>query len=220
MAKRRIEAVLLTLVLFMGCGSESSTPAPPAPSTSEISRPTPPTSIRPKPTVVLQAGQTYQVSTQIPLLSAMSNDPAIITAAIVIPAGGYFQCIQKELQGEGNWYSVQIWDGGGNVYTGYIDAERLSQGSAKPYVANSQVPSQSQGRAATQGFARGNFSQPTQSLQSAGDGAVYIAPQSGRKYHSSQDCRGLKGASQVVSTTAAQAQAQGYEACKICGGGH
>lgn len=42
---------------------------------------------------------------------------------------------------------------------------------------------------------------------------VYVAPQSGTKYHYSQNCRGLNNANSTVSMSLSEAQAQGYSLC-------
>lgn len=42
---------------------------------------------------------------------------------------------------------------------------------------------------------------------------VYVAPQSGTKYHFSSTCRGLKQASSVVEMSLTEAQNQGYTLC-------
>ncbi|MGX7199012.1 hypothetical protein [Enterococcus nangangensis] len=42
---------------------------------------------------------------------------------------------------------------------------------------------------------------------------VYVAPDSGKKYHFSSTCRGLSKANSVVSMTLSEAQAQGYTLC-------
>ena len=48
--------------------------------------------------------------------------------------------------------------------------------------------------------------QPTESV-------VYIAPQSGTKYHYDSTCRGLKTANSIISMTVSEAQSQGYTLC-------
>ena len=42
---------------------------------------------------------------------------------------------------------------------------------------------------------------------------VYIAPNSGRKYHNDPNCRGLSRANSVIPMSLADAQAQGYTLC-------
>lgn len=42
---------------------------------------------------------------------------------------------------------------------------------------------------------------------------VYIAPNSGRKYHYDRNCRGLSRAKSISSMTESQAKAQGYTLC-------
>ena len=44
---------------------------------------------------------------------------------------------------------------------------------------------------------------------------VYVAPESGKKYHNSKNCRGLKNANKIVSMTKKEAK-KNYDACKIC----
>ena len=48
----------------------------------------------------------------------------------------------------------------------------------------------------------------------ATDKKVYIAD-TGKKYHC-KDCRTLKKAKKLTELTVKQAQAKGYEACKVC----
>ena len=48
----------------------------------------------------------------------------------------------------------------------------------------------------------------------AADKKVYIAD-SGKKYHC-QDCRTLKKTKKLTELTEEEAQAKGYEACKVC----
>lgn len=45
---------------------------------------------------------------------------------------------------------------------------------------------------------------------------VYIAPYSGKRYHRSRECRGLRNARSVASTNRDKARADGYTPCKIC----
>jgi len=42
---------------------------------------------------------------------------------------------------------------------------------------------------------------------------VYVAPDSGTKFHYSNTCRGLKRANSIVSMSISEATAQGYELC-------
>ncbi len=50
----------------------------------------------------------------------------------------------------------------------------------------------------------------------AASAKVYVAPDSGKKYHSSKDCRGLSNANEIVKMTKKKAKDQGYTKCKIC----
>ena len=68
----------------------------------------------PIPAVVLTPGQVYQVSVSVPLLPAMSKLDTVLKNARIIPAYGYFQCIQRETQYAGSWYSAKIFDGAGH----------------------------------------------------------------------------------------------------------
>lgn len=52
-----------------------------------------------------------------------------------------------------------------------------------------------------------------QEVVQAVEQAVYIAPQSGTKYHFSSTCRGLKQANSVVEISLTEAQNQGYTLC-------
>lgn len=45
---------------------------------------------------------------------------------------------------------------------------------------------------------------------------VFVAPLSGKKYHKTQDCRGLKKNKKVEKISIKDAHSQGYEPCKIC----
>lgn len=45
---------------------------------------------------------------------------------------------------------------------------------------------------------------------------VYVAPESGTKYHKYSDCRSLKNADYVRSMTPKKAKKAGYTKCKIC----
>lgn len=47
-------------------------------------------------------------------------------------------------------------------------------------------------------------------------GAVYIAPLSGKRYHSSPDCRGLSNARSVDAVDQDDAIARGLTPCRIC----
>lgn len=49
--------------------------------------------------------------------------------------------------------------------------------------------------------------------QAAQGRTVYVAPQSGKKYHFNANCRGLSNANSVVSMTESEAAAQGYGRC-------
>ena len=44
---------------------------------------------------------------------------------------------------------------------------------------------------------------------------VYVAPNSGKKYHKTKSCRGLKKADKIVSMTKKEAK-KNYDACKLC----
>lgn len=63
------------------------------------------------------------------------------------------------------------------------------------------------------------FRAPTDQ-QPATDGGriVYYAPSSGKRYHSTPNCRGLSQARSVASCTLQQAKAKGLTPCRICGG--
>ena len=50
----------------------------------------------------------------------------------------------------------------------------------------------------------------------AASSKVYIAPDSGTKYHCSKDCRGLKNANSIKKISKKEAKEQGYKKCKIC----
>lgn len=45
---------------------------------------------------------------------------------------------------------------------------------------------------------------------------VYVAPESGKKYHKYSNCRGLNSADGVVGMTPKKAKKAGYTKCKIC----
>ncbi len=45
---------------------------------------------------------------------------------------------------------------------------------------------------------------------------VYVAPQSGTRYHCTRSCRGLRRANRVIRITKSQARSQGYTKCRIC----
>ena len=45
---------------------------------------------------------------------------------------------------------------------------------------------------------------------------VYIAPYSGKKYHSTQRCRGLNRARYTKGVSLKYAKSHGYTKCKIC----
>lgn len=45
---------------------------------------------------------------------------------------------------------------------------------------------------------------------------VYVAPNSGKKYHAYKGCRGLSRARRIVKYTKKKAKARGYKKCKIC----
>lgn len=45
---------------------------------------------------------------------------------------------------------------------------------------------------------------------------VYVAPESGKKYHCKKSCRGLSKANKIVSKTEKEAKKAGYTKCKIC----
>ena len=45
---------------------------------------------------------------------------------------------------------------------------------------------------------------------------VYVAPNSGKKYHAYKRCRGLSRAKRIVKYTKKKAKARGYKKCKIC----
>ena len=45
---------------------------------------------------------------------------------------------------------------------------------------------------------------------------VYVAPESGTKYHCKKECRGLKNANEIVRMSKKKAKEQGYKKCKIC----
>ena len=57
--------------------------------------------------------------------------------------------------------------------------------------------------------------QPQPASQAVED-TVYIAPNSGNRYHRSQECRSLRNARSVVSINRDKARADGYTPCKIC----
>lgn len=61
-------------------------------------------------------------------------------------------------------------------------------------------------QAAAQTFAQATAAQPVGQT-------VYIAPDSGTKYHFDSGCRGLSNANSIVSMTLSDAQAQGYTLC-------
>ncbi|MCC6488391.1 MAG: hypothetical protein IT364_12915, partial [Candidatus Hydrogenedentes bacterium] len=156
--------------------------------------------------IILTPGQVYQVSEAVPLLPAMSKLDAARKYARVIPEKGYFQCIQRETQYEGNWYSAQIFDGSGTVFRGYIDADMLDRSMFKVY----EPPRQTTQRDAHSAYQEGRQNvykprtvvQPGQSVASdvrTTGSTVYIAPQSGQRYHSSRQCRGLSDAGRVTS---------------------
>ncbi len=215
-------ALVLFAILFLitGCGSESPNSqavASTAPATATLPTPVQPTPA-PTPAFALVPGQTYQVREATPFYPTMNKDAAARSAAVMIPADGYFQCVRKEPSGDATWYSAQISDGAGGVYNGYIDGDALAESSVTEYTNEAATP-QPQRRAPTAGYQQRAPTQTPQYSATSQAGMVYIAPQSGNKYHAKQDCRGLTKANQIVTATKAQAIAQGYEACKICGGG-
>ncbi|GMW01512.1 MAG: hypothetical protein AMXMBFR84_26490 [Candidatus Hydrogenedentota bacterium] len=53
-------------------------------------------------------------------------------------------------------------------------------------------------------------------LQETRTASVYIAPYSGKKYHSSPSCRGLNNAASVAEISQSTAQGRGLTPCKIC----
>lgn len=218
---RKAIALCAVAILIVGCGSGSPTSepaAPAAPVTEARSAPAQPMPA-PMPSVTLAPGQTYQVREATPFYSTMSKDAAARSAAVMIPAGGYFQCVRKEPGGDGTWYAAQISDGASGVYNGYIDGDALTEGSVTLYTAPTAAASQPQRRTPNAGYQQRAPAQTQQYSATPQAGMVYIAPESGKKYHAKQDCRGLNKANQIVTATKAQAMAQGYEACKICGGG-
>lgn len=45
---------------------------------------------------------------------------------------------------------------------------------------------------------------------------VFVAPNSGKKYHAYKGCRGLSRAKRIVKYTKKKAKVRGYKKCKIC----
>lgn len=70
---------------------------------------------------------------------------------------------------------------------------------------------QSQQAVAAQQAAAAQQSQAAATEQT--QNTVYIAPDSGRKYHNDPNCRGLSRANSVIPMSLADAQAQGYTLC-------
>ncbi|MGX6973412.1 hypothetical protein ACWN74_09560 [Vagococcus lutrae] len=56
-------------------------------------------------------------------------------------------------------------------------------------------------------------SEQTQEANQQNERTVYIAPQSGRKFHYSSNCRGLKRANSVSAISISEATSQGYDLC-------
>ena len=54
-------------------------------------------------------------------------------------------------------------------------------------------------------------------IEAPQDQVVYVAPNSGKKYHLSPDCRGLNNNAGTVQMSLSEATSKGYERCKICG---
>ena len=48
-----------------------------------------------------------------------------------------------------------------------------------------------------------------------GDTTVYVT-RTGKKYHASEDCKGLENANSILETTLEEAEEEGYEPCSIC----
>lgn len=164
----------------------------------------------------LLPGQMYQIMVSAPLFESINR--ATTTKRYMIPAGGYFQCLRREAPPNTAWYAAQIWDGQGNAYSGYIDGSQLQEGSVKPYAPSKSAAPSSQNRSAPS-TARNNNAYTAPAPTTPQGEIVYIAPDTGKKYHLSQGCRGFNNANQVISMSVDQARAQGYEPCKICAKG-
>lgn len=173
-----------------------------------------------KPAATLTAGQTYQVAEDTYLLNAMSKLDVVKENSTVIPAGGYFQCVGKADATGGNWYSVQAWDAAGGVYRGYVDADDVKLATAADTGGRQSIfgdrPSQgaSVQTGSTFGAGRPQVA-PSPTLSAASD-TVYIAPQSGLKYHGRSNCAGLRNAQSVVAVSRTEAAGSGYTPCGIC----
>ena len=59
-------------------------------------------------------------------------------------------------------------------------------------------------------------SSKSSSSSSSSGGSVYIAPDSGKKYHSDKNCRGLRNANSIKSISKSSAINKGYGSCGIC----
>lgn len=84
------------------------------------------------------------------------------------------------------------------------EADRIATEQAATAQAEAERVAAEQ--AAIQTFAQAPVAQPVGQT-------VYIAPDSGAKYHFDSGCRGLSNANSIVSMTLSDAQAQGYTLC-------
>lgn len=148
----------------------------------------------------------YTLGASVLFLPVMSSEEYVKKSASTIPKGGMIEIVTRESKYGGEWYQARCWDAAGNVYGGYLDGHELTHTELLPYKEPSAVKESSDYTGAYEGTPQDLTPTPT----------VYVAPESGQKYHSSRTCRGLNKASQVLPLSRDEAISNGYSPCKIC----
>lgn len=104
------------------------------------------------------------------------------------------------------WFQVRLSDG----KEGYIRADLLTEISAAEYAQASASTGKSKNTAGSEGKAV----QRTQTSPSSGSGTmVWIPTISGKRYHKTSRCSGMKGPAKV---TVEEARSRGFTPCKNC----
>ncbi|MGN0286425.1 MAG: hypothetical protein ACI4B6_02015, partial [Atopobiaceae bacterium] len=88
-----------------------------------------------------------------------------------------------------------------------------SDGSSKSAGSSASTSQPDQGQASAAAAAPAAAA-PAAPADNGGDETVYVTPK-GKKYHR-QGCRTLKKSKTLIPMTKSEAQAQGYDACKVC----